>query len=219
MKNNKIISLFVLCLSLLTINCLAQFTKPITKEEYESVQRIAEANFEKVSYKSITKIEEFDGGKLISTEMINEEFLPPDKTRWTSVETAGNETTKIERIYIGTIQYWRENGGAWEKIGGSDEESGSGRMTVSGQESANKKKYTIEQVKLSGQSVRIYTVSTIYDFQPNILHTYRWWINSINLILKSEDVESEINSGKIIRRDVVTYEYNPKNIKIEAPVK
>lgn len=224
MKNNKIISLFVLSLSLLALNCSAQ-VKPITKEEYESAQRIAEANLEKIPYKSSTKVEEFAGGKLISTEMISEEALPPDKLKWTSVTTSGSEITKIERIYFGSIQYARENGGVWEKIG-SDEKNGAGgeeketgAMMISGQESPNRKKHTLEQAKLNNQTVRLYTVSTIYDYQPNVLHTYRRWINSADLILQSEDIESEINSGKIAQRAIETYEYNPKNIRIEAPVK
>ena len=204
----------------LATNCFAQ-TKAITKKEYETVQRIAEANFEKIPNISSTKIEEYVDGKLTGTKVITEESIPPKKMKWTEVETSGNETTKLEIITIDYIEYRRENNGAWVKrdFGKSDEDGSTSGDIISGEESPGKKKYTVEQAKFNNQPVRIYSVSTVYDFEPNIVLTYRRWINSDNLILKSEDVESEIKSRKINRREIVTYEYNPKNIKIEAPIK
>lgn len=204
----------------LAINCFAQ-TKSITKKEYETVQRIAEANFEKIPNISSTKIDEYTDEKLTKTSVISEESIPPKKMKWTEVETSGNETTKLEIITLNYIEYRRENGGAWVKrdFSKADEDNDPPRMSISGVESPNKKKYTVEQANLNNQFVRIYSVSKVYEFEPNIVNTYRRWINAENLILKSEDIESEIKSHRIIRREVVNYEYNPKNIKIEAPIK
>jgi len=219
MRNSKVLLSITGCLLALTINFFTQTTS-ITKKQYENAQRIAEANLEKIPHISSTKIEEYSDGKLNKTSIISEESIPPKKMRWTEVETSGNETTKLEIITINYVEYRRENGGDWVKrdFGKSDEEGTAGGIIV-GQESPGKKKYTVETAKFNNQSVRIYSVSTIYDFEPNNMLTYRRWISANNLILKSEDIESEINSGKLIRQETVTREYNPKNLKIEAPIK
>ena len=216
----------MICLMTLANNCFAQ-TKSITKKEYETVQRIAESNFEKIPNISSTKIEEYTDGKLTKTTAISEESIPPKKMKWTEVETSGNETTKLEIITINYVEYRRENGDDWVKrdFSKSDEDDNSNKdgnssgISISGEESPNKKKHTVEQAKFNNQSVRIYSVSTVYGFEPNIVNTYRRWINSDNLILKSEDTASEIKSRKIIRQEIVIYEYNLKNINIEAPIK
>ncbi len=78
MKNNRTILSITVCLLILTINVFNQ-TKPITKEEYESVQHIAETNLGKMSYKISTKIEEYSNGNLIKTNLINEETISSKK--------------------------------------------------------------------------------------------------------------------------------------------
>ena len=220
MKNNRIVLSMIFCLLFLTVNCSAQ-GKSITKKEYESVQRVAEENFNKIPYTSSTKIEEYSNDKLSKTAIIDVESIPPKMLKWTEVTTSGNKTTKIEIVTVDNVEYRRENGGAWVKrdFSKSNEDGGASGLSFSGQESPNKKKYTVEQTNLNNQAVRIYSVSTVYDFEPNIVLSYRRWINSDNQILKSEEIYSEIKSGKITRHEVVSYEYNPKNIKIEVPIK
>lgn len=220
MRNKDIFFSISVCLLFLTINCFAQ-TKSITKKEYESVTRVAEANIEKTSHISSTKIEEYSDGKLSKTAIITEESIPPTKMKWTETETSGNQVTKLELIDIDSVQYKRENNRTWVKkdFNKSEDNDESSGITISGHESPNQKKYSVEEVKFKDQTVRIYSVSTIYNFDQNVVYSYRRWINSNNLILKSEDTESEIKSGSIIRHELVIYEYNPKNLKIEAPIK
>jgi hypothetical protein len=220
MKNNKIALLIMVCLMTLTINCIAQ-TKSITKKEYETVQHIAEANFEKIPNISSTKIEEYVDGKLTKTSVITEESIPPKKMKWTEIGTSGNQITKLEIITIHNVEYKRENGRVWVKkdFGKSEDNDESSGFTITGQESPNQKRYSVEEAKFNNQIVRIYSVSTIYNYDPNVVYSYRRWINSDNLILKSEDISSEIKSGAVIRHEIVLREYNPKNLKIEAPIK
>jgi hypothetical protein len=218
----KVIQLLILCLLVLTTNTYSQ-KKQITQKDYDSVQTVAENNFERLAYRELTKIENYENGKLVSTETITEENLPPDKMNWRSIKVSNGNSEKEEIITIGYVTYRRENGGKWIKEDNEDGdiESNNGVSTnsitsISGQEAPNRKKYTVEETKLKNLSVRIYSVTTVYDFAPNVSHTFRRWINSDNLILKAEDTESE-NGANVISRTVSTYEYNPKGIKIEAP--
>jgi hypothetical protein len=203
MRSKNIFFLMTVCVLLLTCNCFAQ-TKSITKKEYEFVQHIAEANIEKTANIISRKIEEYSDGKLSKTSIITAESIPPKKMKWTEVETSGNQTTKLEIIDINGIQYKRENGRTWVKkdLGKSENNGESTGLTISGQESPNRKKYSIEEAKFNEQMVHIYTVSTVYNFDPNIVYSYRRWIDSNNLILKSEDIESEIKSGAVNRSEI-----------------
>jgi len=219
MDNNKQIIWLVFFIFLLTLNSFGQ-AKSITELEYNTVEKVAEDNFQKVSYKEITKTEEFTNGKLISTETVTELNLPPDKSSYIDITVTNGKTEKTEIITIGYVEYRRENNGKWKQETDEDGNiiSGEPIRTIRGAEAANTKKFTIEETKLNGQPVTIYSQTTIYNFNPNISHSFRRWINKENLILRTEEIETEISSGVINRRSISTNEYNLLNTKISAPI-
>ena len=87
-------------------------------------------------------------------------------------------------------------------------------------------RFTVDDVSLGGTKARIFTEFTKYKNQalPNNdgdrLRYYesRFWLGEKGLILRQE-----IRSGFVVEKDISSmwidiYDYNPKDLKIEAPI-
>jgi len=199
------ILLFVFCL-----NTYGQ-EKEITQNEYFKAH--ADAIKKQYSYnrRVTAKEENFTLDKTKTTIL---EVILPDKQRNLTIQTQNGISTRTETIIIGEILYRRVNVGEWTK----NELSGNGNGIGFGDgfSSDTKFRYTVIADTLNNQSVQ--------RFEESIINKYfsdkkRIWISTEGLILKSEETTEEIKPKKLLTRTVIEYEYNPQDLKIEAPIK
>jgi hypothetical protein len=216
---SRILLLTIACFAL-AVNVFSQ-QKEITKEQYYQSFRGAKDKASKVSRRSIDKREYFRNSKLHLTQETVDEFLSPDKRRYFVIEKFDDRITKDELIKIGDIYYCRKNDGDWKQSqnwcsGGS----------ASGISNIVSSKYTVEEIKLNNETVKFYRQLTTYkntyspdkDREGLSYWESKFWLNSDGLIQREERKQGLLDSEKIYNQTVTTYEYNPKNLKIEAPI-
>ena len=213
MKTINFLYIFVFVI-ILSISAYGQ-KKSISQEEYTTAVEKARDNTDEFNRKTVTVRTHYAGKTVTETEEIVIEFLPPNKSKWLVTETKGNGVTKTDIIYLGDIEYRRINGADWVR---RDRNSGGG-FGVTGTEVKNKKEYFAEEIEVGKERIKIFSIITIYDLgAASDYIEYKTYIDSKNLIQKITSIISRDAPANITSNEVTTYEYNPKSIKIEAPV-
>lgn len=222
MRRITLISLTLLIFSFgLTINALSQ-AKEISREEYFQQYRDGLTKRRAADRRNFTKIENYTNGKLFSTTEITDEFLNPNKRHYLEINKYSDKTYKSELIQIDKTYYCRRNDGEWKRS-----ESWCSGGSASGLSNIESSKFTVENVKINDQNLKLYREYTIYKntFSPDKdKEGLSYWDSKLWLNKEGFIVRQEINSGllepeRIYRKQTETYEYNPKNLKIEAPIK
>ncbi len=200
--------------------------KPLTKSEFSKILDKTERNLAGKTYR-VTMTRETFSDRDAKPEKVHTrifEKLPPD--RWREYEETRSSVSldivKLERIWDGKTLYERKNDGEWKKSGGSAKLVGgiiSGRIT---------KAYKfVEKTTLNGKTANVYEVeinrktTKITETSREKVHYIektKYWIDQDGSILKKA-IESEVVGSKSLIRDVWIYDYNPKDLKIEAPIK
>lgn len=206
--------------SLSALTSLFGQLKAITEKEYELVQKESHAKMNKIARKVVNVTTKYKNSVLDSTETLIQEYLPPDKEKWESdTKKDGVITEKLQLFYIGEFEYRKEGDGTWQKRNLKGDGSGNG-FAISGQELKNVKQYLVFDSKVDDKLASIYVFYRVYDFGKTLnFYFNRKWIDSNGLILKEETKESDIFPDNVTSIEVVNYEYNPKDLKIEAPIK
>jgi hypothetical protein len=218
----KYILLVIFCL-FISVSILGQI-KTLTKEEYNSAQKIIQDKVYKTSRRVISIQNSYSNGKIISTRTLTQEYISSDKNRWELITKKNNIVEeKIQILYIGNFEYRKEGETPWEKRcfqNCSDAESSSG-VGISGKELPNVKQYLVVETVVDNQPIKVYSFYRVYDYEKSLnFYENRKWINSNGFILKEETKISDILPEFISSIETITYEYNPKDIKpIEAPIK
>lgn len=219
-------TLFYLSVALLafgigSVNCFGQ--KQIIKEDYFQILREANKKRFETSRREVSQMRDYKDGKLFFTVDFTSEVLIPDKYHSISIEKYADRTIKNESIVINKIRYCRKNDGEWEKTNkycGYGSGSGGASNIVSD-------KYTVEKTKLNKKEVKLYQLYTVYKniHSPNkdkegLSYSQRKiWIDKDGFLLR-EEMESGLSEpNKISFQNVTDYEYNPKNLLIEVPIK
>jgi hypothetical protein len=134
--------------------------------------------------------------------------------------TGGSKLTRIEIIEVGDAKYKRVDNGIWSKWIRTETKE----YTLRGEPSMYGPKevviYTSSEARLNGRSVRL--VSSVSNLAWGIApgsHIKRLWIGVNGLATKSVEIVSEGNPGYIVQKTVVIYEYDPRRLRIEAPIK
>lgn len=212
MKCNKLIILSVFLLFILAPIAFSQ-VKLLTEEEYWTSIRSARSNVEKIIYREKSLTKKYVKGKLSGTVTRTLENLPPNRSRQLTIEKEGISDRKVEIISIEDVEYSRENDGDWKKI-----YKGLSFSSLSSKEVC--KQYTVEEKTISNQRFKMYSLFTVYVWEKEMtFDDYRVWIDSNGIIQKVESVISELTPNNITSETVRTYEFNPKDLKIEAPIK
>lgn len=196
------------------ISSHAKESKSVSKEEYDSIFEAAKASVEK-KIRKVTAIDsQYVNNSVVTT---TQEFLPPDKSKWLVVDKSGNLVRQTEIIYIGNLEYRKENNSNWVMRNlKSNSEKGNMEFTAKKEEST--KEYSIEEIKIDNESFRVLTAKTLNP-QKTLFLVYKVWIDKEGLIFKEE---SKISSGRIdnlLTSTVTNYDYALKDVKIEAPIK
>ncbi len=219
MKIKKYI-LLIICF-VVTINVFSQ-AKQIIKEEYYQPYREALKKKRDTSRRDITWQENYRDGKLFSTTEITDEFLKPDKRRYLEIEKFADHTSKSELIQIGTTYYCRRNDGEWKQS-----QSWCSGGSASGLSNIVSSEYSIEDTKIHNQTTKLFRNYTTYknvyspdkDKEGLSYWESKFWLGKDGLILREEIKSGLLEPERIYRQQTNSYEYNPKNLKIEAPIK
>lgn len=204
---------FVLFIALLALpSVLFGQAKSITSENYYSAIKEAELKTDKQIRRRIQIQKLYTNGEIRATLTDTTESLPPDKSKWISVEDRGNVVKRIEQITIGNAIYRKENNGAWIK-----REKNSGGYGISGKDNSTRD-FFIEETMIGKEKFQVLIVKTV-NYNNTFFDESRTWIDKKGLILKKESTTSHIELKNIVSSVDVTYDYKLKAPKIEAPIK
>jgi len=154
-------------------------------------------------------------------EMVTREVIRPNKWRTITVKLYENPPVREEIIADGKDFYFRTDNGPWTKGGLG---SGSGGVIETGQVK-NQFRY-LPAINYGGKKVNLYekiSVRTANKLSQTDLvvvryiRTTRIWYSLDGKILQKIE-ETRVEGSKEMLRETTTYEYDPKDLKIEAPV-
>lgn len=194
----------------------------ISAEKYFAAEKKAEELLKTANYRSVWTKEYFaDRSKAAELEEKKlYEVLHPDK--WRSVdEIFVPQRRREEIISDGKAYYFRTNDRPWSKGGLGN---GSASRSESGQVK-NQYRY-LPEVDLGGKKAELYELISIrtankYYSQTEFrtvryIRTTRIWYSDGKILKKSEETTVEGREEMLI--EVTTYEYDPKDLTIEAPI-
>lgn len=204
---------------LFTVAAAGQVTT-VTQDEYFGKYSIA-LEKSRATPRRRTQQTEFvePKGRRIVTEV--EEVDSRGRFRFVSSEKAGTKTTITETIVIGEQRYCRVDRRPWKKGENGCE---SGARFGSGAEAVFT--FTIEKGELNAQPIillRAYSTSADDSSATNrssgtTFSDNKLWVSTDGLIIKREYTTGRL-PDKIESKLVESYEYNPKNLNIVAPIK
>lgn len=189
--------------------------KHLTSDEFYEMTGKAYRLSSERTRRVITKGEEIENGAVVASTTRTQEAILPDKSRSLIVERKGNVENTIETIIIGSKIYDRKNNGQWtvrEMRGGEGNGAGFGSVSCL--------QYTEEEASVDGvlarkiSSLIIKKDGNFLTFSNNIS-----WVDQQGYYLRLEYVKGFFEPRIETYRSVTTYEYDPKNLKIEAPIK
>lgn len=219
----KVVFSVCLLLVILNISAFAQ-EKILTESEFNAILERTESKLKTQNYR-LTKTEELflkPNEKAENVRIEIKEVVLPNKWREVIEERSKDKTSKTERLWDGSKLYKRENDGEWKKFDGG---GGMGMSIRSG-------KFTkvfkfVEKIVLDGKNVNLYEVqitrvankfTQTSSYQVTYVEKSKYWIGEDDLLLKKK-VENTIQGLEAVAVENWVYEYDPKNLKIEAPIK
>lgn len=212
----KMILLFVTFFCSLTINIYSQ--QQIAESDYYAASNAASTKRFAASRREMRKDENFIDGKLSSTTMIIDEYIEPNKQRFISITNSDGKVEKLEMITTGKNYYQRENDGAWTKL--KDWYGSDGTMVL---KPDTKSIFTVEDVNVDNRQLKLHTA--LYTYKNEYLDKnglsftqIKSWITKDGWLLKEEIIIGVLEPRKMRLKRTYDYEYNPKNLQIEAPV-
>lgn len=213
----KIKSVIFLAIVFLSINAVFGQAKKIDRKEYQDNVVKSLNDLRGKIYRSITINETFTNGESKFVEISKRiyEILPPDRTRW----IFESDEERKEIVQIGQRRFVRINNGEWKEDNGSRLGAGMGVNA-----DIEYELYKVdENAELNGRKIKLYERSQglknfSSDKDRREVWTTRFWITKDGVLMQTQNETEDVDS-KFITRTTTDYEYNPKDLKIEAPIK
>jgi hypothetical protein len=196
--------------------------KPISLKDYWAPYHASVEKAKAVPYRLVIVDGDYKSGVLIRTRRAIVENLPPDRAR--TLQTFINQSGTIsenEVITIGSTYYCRDEKRAkWKSS-----TSWCGDMMISGIPAEAESAFFVEDTQLGDEKVRKFTHKSEYE-SPDYMkvkgrsyHQNVCWINSKGLVIKRKITRGL--SGSDESRSITTevYDYAPKELKLDAPIK
>lgn len=223
----KKLILFLSITLILAFDLSAQ-NKFITKEEYNDALGKAAQKQENVPRRITGVINFYDANKAVNEKRTSlNEYLSADTYRTVSIiERNGKIVLKYEFIKIGNLEYTKKDDEPWAKKelpkdNGSG--GGGGSFTVGKKIKSQKlEEYLLIPTTIDNKAANVYFH---YEVSKSEDKDYLRFIESRNAIsaegltLKWTYKVSRTIPENISHISTTTYEYNPKDLKIEAPIK
>lgn len=217
-KTMKKFLLMIFCLGM-AVNVFSQ-SKTITEEEYRLMEKATHEKMSKIPRREITVTKTYVKKQLVKTRTLTQEYLPPERSRWEFItKENGAMTERLQIIYIGDSEYRKEGDNPWKAKDPNKPNVGGGDRR--GKEIENMKQYIVFNSTLDNKPVTLYSYYRVYNWGKTLnFFDLRIWVDSEELIVKTESTSSDIFPDNVTSSISSTYEYNPKGIKpIEAPIK
>jgi len=153
------------------------------------------------------------------------EYMPPDRfhSRPVSADAAW------EYIEVGEHGYFRDKGKPWEyfAMGGSDIPPYLFWWPKSAGPGTEIRLSRVREEKLNGKKVLKYSRECVQNFEspkghpptPPVLGIEDIWVGTDGTFLKAEASYYDAAKTTLVQTWSLTFEYNPKDLKIEAPIK
>lgn len=197
-------------------------SKEISMMEYYKPYREALRLFEAVeSRRATSKDEFFVNGELDHTIETITENVKPDRFRFVVIETADGKRKKSDLIKIGTDAYCRLDEGDWTNTAG-----GCNQGWTEGVSADSQRQYFVETVTENGKPVEFYRLYVTYrqnnpmtKQEDSFYQEYKFWIGKDGKFVR-EEIEKGLQAPKqTLSKRIRYYDYDAKDVKIDAPVK
>ena len=212
------VSALILMMFLAAVSAAGQ-VKTLTAAEFNAAMGSAFGASSIRPRREIKKSVTYEKGKVVQTSTVTEEFIPPYRSRSHFLsDIVGNKSEK-EWVIVDGQRYTLSAGGEWYRDSplptypsmtvGTDVQVETDKYT----------KYTSQKAKLLGKPVTI--LKRVETSPPGALWgttTYIVYVGAEAAIVKIEQKNVEVGKGNY-SYEVTTYEYTPKGLKIEAPIK
>lgn len=194
-------------------------TKEITGDEFRQALRPIYDKFFEVSYRSKSVEETFENGKLKGKTETISEFIPPNKYHFIVVEKVGEKSRKSVTVIIDRVYYCKKDDDEWIKSQRNCSSGDTGRNA--GPDAPVSSKFTFEETKLTNLTAKLYQEYLTYNFPAEKLsYSFdKYWINNEGFLLRREIEYGSVEPKFVRSKQTDVYEYNPKNLKIEVPIK
>lgn len=213
--------------AMITVPSFGQM-KELTMEEIMVVINAAEAKLATTAYRS-REITGTNTGKdemnlrYDQKELV--EFEPPNKFRIFTEEWRGSWKWKWEQIWDGKKYYIRKDNGPWKVSDGQKNKVSNFDPDI---KKLTHKLEFIKDTELDGEKTAVYKITTervdhyktaVFLQKPRRYKgTTTFWISEKGFLLKI--FKTLLPYNVFIRQETtITYEYNPIDLKIEAPIK
>lgn len=217
-----VISLRLVCILCLTLGMnlfISGQPQVIPQSQYYRAETGAWAKDDATSHRRVT-IEKYSRfGKVSSEVSYVSEYVPPNRHRVVYTRNEDNKIETRETITIDSQKYCKEGKQPWSK---------NCPMTLSGLglPSGTLFEYSYSQEVLEGKPINVFRKYATYesdrekdDEKGTMFVEWKLYINDDSMFVRTEFNRGYIGSKKWEGKRVTVWEYNPKGLKIEAPIK
>ncbi|HMT09293.1 MAG TPA: hypothetical protein PKA82_14920 [Pyrinomonadaceae bacterium] len=167
-------------------------------------------------HRSVTIGERFSDGILKERSTHTYEFLGSNHFRQHTVVERGDVTDTTEIIRIGVLRYSRKNNEAWTTEDLTKEiisiGCGFGPFRVN--------QYTVEPTILNSVAVNLLESLSVWQDKDRLMYDEnRKWVDEHGNSYKTEFESGTLSPRSFDHRSTSTTEYDPADLKIEAPIK
>jgi len=203
----------LLTLLLLTVTAGAQ-VRSISSSDYWTAIRNSSGSGDAKTTREIESSQFWEEGKLTETHNITIETIVPDHIHYLRESTTLKAKTSLEMFRVGEQYYCKQNKAAWKK----SNESCLGE-SMSGFAADSDTDFTLEDATLNGKAVKLYVLRVTEKYRDGVINvTYKTWIGEDGRRTRSETERlNQPERTRFVRS--TSYEYDPANIKIEAPIR
>lgn len=198
--------LILAVLVLLALSVVAQTTE-ITEQQFWAKVYAAREAGEKYNRRETWTRESLRNGKLSQEIWSVREYLLPNKVHWIKTQESAGTTNTTEQIEIGEEKYCRKNKDVWTRRDCTE-------MMLSSGAPPRIKKFTVQTMTFEGKQVNVYTRSHTFE---KTFEDFRFFEDNGGRVLREEIEYGNINPKSLTMKSVTVSEYDPKDLKIEAP--
>jgi hypothetical protein len=209
--NRNLIFLVLFALTPLAIASVEGQTVPISSAEFEKVTSAALARSATRPRRETTNAKKFSEGRVVEEELTTQDFAPPDKERWLILARTPEKHSRIEIVYIGDVEYRREDKNPWKKVDSSDAKNETKIVTTS-PKPKGPVTYTKEDRTVDGMRLQVFS-------ERSSLRTRAVTMDAYGYILLVDESASEGSGANVVYSSRLSIVYSSHPIIIEAPIK
>lgn len=191
------------------------------KDKYEKGLQAAEKKTRETPHRRTAVNKYYSNRALEGTCNIVEEFVSEGEQSLIMTADKPFDRCRYSSITVGGNRYTRIVPGGWKK---ETDDKETNFVTQMRERSVGPPKevhnFRVTPDKLGTETVTLYFHYAVYELSNGLSFIVHYdWVNSNGLIVKKYTRSSFAIPDNLFSETTDTYEYNPKNLKIEAPIK